>query len=330
MRKHPAFFVSLVGITCLGLGSVLTLAVRALAADRDAVAETTAATATAAGAECKSQYSPEALAAVRALAELVGQTSISKGLDLDDPASWTRIHAEARKNAGLRKELMDRYLSAPEGEGRRSLAQLLAAVQTPDVLHFAMGLSSSTDAARRRQGLDVLSGMELKLPEVRHVVTNALKSERDPETLGSALAALRPAAVDPAEHKTVFDQLQGLTSHADAGVRARAVGALAGWDKAADSVGSIVKALGDPADQVRWATVTAVGENRIRSEEIKGALLALATNAGEQSDIRLAAVAALERFPLSKEESEQVVQIAMEADREVYPDSDQFNQSLPN
>jgi hypothetical protein len=330
MRQYPLVVLLLVGTSCLGLGSGLTVAMRTLATDekcRIAQVERVEDATVREGYE--SQYSPQTLAAARELGKLVADTSLAKRFDTEDPASWTEIHAQARTDVGVREELMERYLRAADGDGKRILAHLLSALHTPDVLTFAMNLSSATDVSQRQQGFELLASMQVKLPEVRQLAIHALKTEKEPALLTNAIAALQPAAVEPSESEAVIEQLRALTDHTDPGARARALGALASWDKTGDSSGFLVQALADPSDEVRWAAINAIGENRLRSEEIKTALMDLANNGDELADIRLAAAAGLERFPLSKEESEDVVRLAMEMDRQLYPDTGLFNHSTP-
>jgi HEAT repeat protein len=345
MRRYPLAVLLLVGTLCLGLGSGLTLAIRALATDekyRIAQVERVEGTAAREGHEsqlervegaaaregCESQHSPQTLTADREAGKPPADTLLAKGSDTEDPATWTEIHAEALTDVRVREELMERYLRAADGD-KHILAHLLSALHTPDVLAFAMNLSSATDVSQRQQGFELLAGMQIKLPEVRQLAMHALKTEEEPVLLTNAIAALRPAAVEPSESEAVIEQLRALTGHTDPSVRARALGALASWDKTGDSSGFLVQALADPSDEVRGAAVGAIGENRLRSEEIKIVLMRLANNGNEPASIRLAAATALERFPLSKEESEDVVQLAMEVGRQLYPDTGLLNHSTP-
>jgi HEAT repeat protein len=135
--------------------------------------------------------------------------------------------------------------------------------------------------------------------------------------LSRAIAVLQPAAVDPSENAAVVKELQNFIKHDDTAVRAQAIGTLAAWDKTGESAATLRQALGDPSEEVRWAAITAIAENRIRSDTLKSALINIANNANESPNIRLTAANALERFALAKEEYANVIQSAKEADRQM-------------
>jgi len=258
------------------------------------------------------------------------RVAIAQDMDPADPASFEKLRQSAMVNPTTRKELIERYKNAPEGEGKEALKALLSGVQTPDVVAFFMELASAGDALQRKAGFEMLVTLGADLPEARQMARQALETEQDPAILSQAIAMLEPAVVEPSESAAVLKQLQGLVKHTEPVVRAQSIGALAAWDKTGESAGALQQALADSSELVRGAAVSAIAVNRIRSDSLKSALLSIANDINESPSIRLSAASALERFVLSRDESTGVIQSAMEAKGQLDQDTaglDQMSQS---
>lgn len=256
----------------------------------------------------------EQLSAATALAALLANTTVAHELDPNSPASFSELYEKARADPTSRKELLDRYRSAPQGEAKRMLRGLLMSLQTADVFDFFMELATADDPDQRRDGFDVLRITGYKVPEVRKLALQALATEQDPTILSNAIGALHPTIAPEPESAAVLQQLRRFARHSDAEVRAQSVRGLAAWDKTGESPPYLQQALADPAPQVRSAAVVSIIENRVRTDELKRILMRIAAAAEESPGLRTNAVIALERFALSSDEYAQILQSAMQAD----------------
>jgi HEAT repeat protein len=265
------------------------------------------------------------MATLRALAQLLEKSTLEKRFDAEDPTSFAKLHELAKNDASVRAELMKRYRLAPEGDAKEALQTLLANLHSPDVVAFSVELASKgASPAERTHGFELLSGLGLKLPEVRAVAKQAIETEKDPAVLSSAIASIKPSFSDDGEDADMRGRLQTFSRHTDPRVRTSAVGALAALDKTGESAGALEQALTDPAEEVRWAATSAIAENRIRSESIKETLLAIIGSPSENPGVKLSAARALERFALNPTEAAMVVNSAKAADRQLYGDADTF------
>ncbi len=279
---------------------------------------------------CDQGVSLEKMVPAKAFSQLPANTAIAQDMDPADSASFEKLRQLAMADPTTRKELIERYKNAPEGEAKEALRALLSGVPTPDVVAFFTELASAGDASERKAGFEMLVTLGSDLPEVRQMARQVLESEQDPTILGQALAMLQPAIVEPSESAAVLKQLQGLVKHTEPAVRAQGIEALAAWDKIGESVDALQQALADSSELVRGAAISAIAANRIRSDSLKRALLSIANNANESPDIRLSAASALERFALNRDESTGVIQSAMEAKGQLDQDTagiDQMSQS---
>jgi hypothetical protein len=252
---------------------------------------------------------------------------IAQDMDPADEASFEKLRQSAMADPTTRKELIERYKNAPEGEAKEALRALLSGVPTPDVVAFFMELASAGDALQRKAGFEMLVNLGATLPEARQIARQALETEQDPAILSQAIAMLEPAVVEPSERAAVLKQLQGLVKHTEPVVRAQSIGALAAWDKTGESADALQQALADSSELVRGAAVSAIAANRIRSDSLKSALLSIANNANESPGIRLNAASTLERFALNRDESTDIIQSAMEAQGQLDQDMPSLDQT---
>lgn len=256
----------------------------------------------------------EQISAATALAALLANTTVAQELDPSNPASFSEMYDNARTDAAGRKELFDRYRSAPPGDAKRMLRSVLMSLQTADVFDFFMELAAADDPEQRRDGFEVLRITGRKVPEVRKVALQALTTERDPTILSNAIGSLHPAIAPDSENAAVFEQLRDFAQHSDPEVRAQSIRGLAGWDKTGESIPFLQRALVDEAPKVRAAAVVSITENHLRTPELKQMLMRIANATEESPGLRTNAVIALERFALSSDEYARILQSAMQAD----------------
>jgi HEAT repeats len=261
----------------------------------------------------------QSIAAAAALGRLLATTRAARDLDWSDPDAFARLHHEALDSAATRKELMDQFVAAPDTEAKHTLGRLLSGVHTDDVLELAIGLAHSPDLARRRDGFELLAGLGMKLPEVRRLARETLAADHDPVIVSRAIAALQPAPVSDSENAALMSQLRPFVEDHDPRVRAQAVTALAGWDKTGEAAPALQRSLADGSPEVRWSAITAIATNRVRSDDLKQSLIAIACDANEQPSLRLDAAHALEQFSLDEADYGRVLQAAKEADKLLYP-----------
>ncbi len=213
-----------------------------------------------------------------------------------------RMRERALADPAYLRELIQRYDSETAPDKREMIRSVLATVQTPETMAFFTRQANSGDPARRQEAYAMLQQMAPESPEVRQLLKQALSSEQSPELLAQAVAALRPAPVDPAESAAITAQLGNLMQHADPAVRSQSVLQLAQWDITGASHGRLAQALGDPVADVRQAAIFAVAQSGARNDSLKSALMGIATNGAENAAVRQSALQVLERFPLSQDE----------------------------
>jgi hypothetical protein len=84
--------------------------------------------------------------------------------------------------------------------------------------------------------------------------------------------------------------------------------------KTDESLPVLQRALADAALEVGSSAVLSIMENRVRTDDLKQALMRIANAPGESPGLRTNAVLALERYALSNQEYARLLQSAMEAD----------------
>jgi hypothetical protein len=261
----------------------------------------------------------ERLQMAMALGKLLAHTSAEETLDWSDPAAMTRLHAKALNDPALRRELIERFRTAPDGDAKNLLGDLLSHLQTPEVVELSMQLATSQELKQRKDGFALLAGLHMKLPQVRQLARHALQADTDPEITTRAIAALEPAPADQGEVKQVSSELRRFVNNDDPAVRAQAITALGGWDKEGETADVLQKGLVDSSPEVRRSSVAAITANRIRSPQLKTQLLEVVRDTNQPADLRLDASMALEHFPLDATEYALVTVAAKEADHQLYP-----------
>ncbi len=223
------------------------------------------------------------------------------------------MRERAEADPAFLRSLIQRYETERKPEVRDMIKSVLASVQKPEALAFFTRLANSSDPAQRKEGYAMLQQMAPDSAEMRNLLKQALSSEQSPELLAQAVAALRPAAVDPAESEAILAQLGSLAQHADPAVRSQSVLQLAQWDKTGASQGRLATALADPSPDVRQAAIFAIAQSGARSEALKSALMGIISNGSESKEVKGSALQVLERFPLNKEEYTRYMQARAQA-----------------
>lgn len=228
---------------------------------------------------------------------LLPQERQSPGYEAED-----RLRKMAQTNPVALRKLLQRYESDRSPQARELLKSILATVQTPEVVAFAVRLSGSSNVAERKYGFELVDSLGAESAEVRALIKRTLATEQSPEVLVQALQALKPGAVDPDEADQLVTQLKTLAQHADPAVRRQSLMQLGQWDKKGEGADALAQALTDRSAEVRQAAIFAIAQNGARSDAIKASLMAMATNTQESRDVRGSALQALERFSLNKDD----------------------------
>lgn len=228
---------------------------------------------------------------------LLGPALQDHGFDAED-----RLRKLAKADPVALRNLLSRYSAGQAPQERALLKSVLATVPAPDVIAFSTRLASSSNAAERKFGFELLQSVAPDAAETRSLVKRTLASEQSSDVLLQALATLQSSVADPEESQAIVAQLSTLSQHADPAVRSMSIERLGAWDKSGDGAQRLAQALTDRAPEVRQAAIFAIAQAGVRSEPAKTALIELVNNAQESRDLRGSALQALERFALSREE----------------------------
>ncbi|MGZ5818376.1 MAG: HEAT repeat domain-containing protein [Burkholderiaceae bacterium] len=223
-----------------------------------------------------------------------------------------KLRKLAQSDPDVMKNLMGRYAREIDPNAKELLRSVLSTIEKPEILEFSKQLATSGDAAQRKDGLAMLQNLSTDSQEVRNILKQTLATEQTPSVIVQALAALKPATVDPAESEAIVAQLKGLTQNADPTVRGQSVLQLAQWDKTGAAQNTLSQALTDQAPEVRQAAIFAVAQSGTQSDGAKTALMNMISNVNESKDVRGSALQVLERFKLSKDEMAKFTQVRSE------------------
>lgn len=213
-----------------------------------------------------------------------------------------KLRAQAKADPAALRKLIQRFDTERDPGARTMLKSVLAGADKPEVVALSSKLAASNDIARRKEAFELLQQTPGATPEARKLVRQALAGEQSAEVLTQALAALKPAVVEPAESEAIVAQLRNLTQNADPAVRSQSLMQLVQWDKNGSGGDTLSQALTDPAPQVRQAALAALAQSGMRSDAVKTALMGIIGNTGESREVRSSALQVLERFALNKEE----------------------------
>lgn len=223
-----------------------------------------------------------------------------------------KLRKLAQSDPDVTKNLLGRYGRETDPNAKEVLRSILSTIEKPEVLEFSKQLATSGDAAQRKDGIAMLQNLSTDSQEVRNILRQTLATEQTPSVIVQALAALKPATVEPAESEAIVAQLKGLTQNADPSVRSQSVLQLAQWDKTGAAQSSLSQALTDQAPEVRQAAIFAVAQSATQSDSAKTALINMVSNVNESKSVRGSALQVLERFKLNQDEMEKYSQARSE------------------
>jgi hypothetical protein len=151
---------------------------------------------------------------------------------------------------------------------------------------------------------------------VHELVKQTLTTETDPTTLRYAVAALKPIVVEQTEAQSMVARLTDLARHDDPRVRSESLRALAVWDKSGNAAEpSLYQGLLDQTPEVRMTALSIIGETSAHSDRVKSVLMGIIHNTQETTDVKAAALEALQHFSLNRDEYASYNQVSQEVER---------------
>ena len=240
-------------------------------------------------------------------------TSVDKVVN---PALREELVASLTSDPALRKEVIEHFGREARRPYRITIKDVLAASRTPETTAVALDLAKRDDTIARAAGLELLAALEPST-EALALARRAIENETDAEVLAGALMALRPLGPPPqGEARAMMPRLIELTRHPDSLVRAHAVQSVADWDKVGDQTTTVaLRAMSDGDRLVRQAAIGAVMIGRLRSDDVKQALLRVLGDPAEDPTARGASMFALQQFSLSDVEQARYVALRDELER---------------
>ncbi|UJB20060.1 MULTISPECIES: HEAT repeat domain-containing protein [Lysobacter] len=213
-----------------------------------------------------------------------------------------RMTQRARRDPAYLRELLRSYSFETELDKRGALLAVLQGVANQDVLQLGRQLADSGDPEQRRNGLELLKSFSLDVPEVRDLLSRQIQDERDPAMLKQLVDMLTPAVIASEDAAPLLDRLGTLRRHADPAVRASSVLQSVQWNKNGNNEDILHQAILDSDLAVRQAAIAGINASGTRSDRLKDALLALASDSQTDAETRNAAVFALQNFAMNRGE----------------------------
>ncbi|MBI3896882.1 MAG: HEAT repeat domain-containing protein [Gammaproteobacteria bacterium] len=229
------------------------------------------------------------------------------------PEAWGKLRHAVNSNPAFRSQLQKRYETEQDERARSIIVSLLAGQTAPDVIEFARRLHASTDAAQRKDALELMASLPTTI-ETQQLFTQTLEQERDPEVLTQTIGLLPNIKMKSNELSAAVTRVQSLSQHENAPVRAEALQVLARLDRGATEQRAY-EALADSSDDVRLAAIDTLAVGGVRSEQAKNALMGLLQNPDEDLTVRASAAEALQGFTLSAGEHAAYNQVAAQIEQ---------------
>ena len=215
-----------------------------------------------------------------------------------------------KTSARDRADLMARYSREQDESTRKQLRMLLMLLPNDDVISFAMNMAGDGNAATRTEGYILLRQSQAGSVPARELLLKAVGSEQDTHALAEAVASLMPGeSPAPTEAAAVVEQLKRSVQHPSPEVRGESLLALTRWDRGGGTEELVFAGLTDPNAPVQQAALTAVFENRLRTDRVKTILMSLASDNANAVQTRVMAVEALGGFNLTSAEHSTVAKL---------------------
>ena len=229
--------------------------------------------------------------------------AMPRGTGPDVPAGELgRQSTRALRDPTYLRSLLLQYAAETEADRKGALLAILNSAPSDESLRFALELVHGTDPDARSDGLALLAAFPLDRTDVRETLVQQLRDEHDPDAQARLLDMLAPAQMAREDAAPILRQIERLRASPDPAVRAASVRQTAQWDRSPDAEDALHRALLDPDPRVRQAGIEGVTVAGTRSERLKDALLAIASDAQAGTEQRQAAVLGLQNYSLDRGE----------------------------
>ncbi len=208
----------------------------------------------------------------------------------------------ALRDPAYLRQLLQRYAAETDADRKGALLAVINSAPGDESLRFALDLIHGADPAARRDGLALLAAFPLDRAEVRETLVQQLRDERDPAAQARLLDMLAPAQMAREDAAPILAQIERLRASPDPAVRAASVRQTAQWDRSPAAEEALHRALLDPDPQVRQAGIDGVFVAGTRSDRLKDALLAIASDPQAGAEQRQSALLSLQNFNLDRGE----------------------------
>lgn len=150
--------------------------------------------------------------------------------------------------------------------------------------------------------LQQLDAIGLQDPMVRGTFLQLISAQQDPAAKARIFENITPAPLPPQDLAPFLKELESVRGSSDPEVRADGLIRTAAWDRSDAVAGVLREGLYDSNAEIARAAATAVRASNVRTQDIKDALLTLATDAAPDSQLHRSALEALGDFSLNREE----------------------------
>lgn len=215
---------------------------------------------------------------------------------------FNQLAVALRNNKNLRLELANEFSSNLDPARAKQLAALLGSYDDPEIVQIASDLTYSGNSEQRVAGLDLLSRLQPHSDNARDVAVDLLSSETEPEFIVATMNVLATPSNDATanQRQLLADNLNNLSYHHDAKVRANSLALMGRWDKNSDATrDSLTRGLSDPDPFVRSRVTYALKNVQNPDDSMINGLLSIAENSDEKKTTRYAALNTLSSMRLT-------------------------------
>lgn len=226
------------------------------------------------------------------------------------------LTALLREQPELLQRVLDEFRANTDPYRARYLAELLGQFDDAAVIATAEQMVYSGDVASASAALKLLGRQQRHSAQAREVIGQVLEAETNELVLVPALNAISVASRATAEQRqSVVGRLLPLAEHTDPQVRSHSYALLGVWNRDRDLNEVLLQGVNDQDARVRESAIISLGKSGQRNESVKSELFSRVENTQEDKFVRIAAVTALRKFPLSADETQRIQSLTRELGR---------------
>lgn len=218
-------------------------------------------------------------------------------------AEFERLAQLLRSDPALFHNLLEEFRLEVDAERLSRLTLLLAEVGGGELTLLASDMVYSGDATSQLAGLELLRRIQADDPAARDIIITLLSGETNADTLVATLNAVStPGVADPAQTRSLVDQVKPLASHENVQVRRNSLTILSRWASDASVTPQLRAGLADSDSGIRSTATYAFVDYPFVTHEVKLDLLGVLENAEENRRIRSGALLALQSMELDAQQ----------------------------